>query len=85
MTSIHKAALADVPVLAVAVAVEVDPTKILAWLAAGFFAALAWFVQREWQRHEASHATIDARHEKHDARLRAVEEALRLAAREEKR
>lgn len=61
MTPIAKAALLDVPVLAVGVALEIDPTKVLAWVAAAFFAALAWFIQREWNRHEKAHDTIEAR------------------------
>lgn len=61
MTPIAKAALADVPVLAVAVAVEVDAAKVLAYVAGGFFAALSILLRREWNRHAAQHARTNAR------------------------
>lgn len=46
---------------AAAVALEIDPTTVLAWVAAGFFAVISWLVQREWARHEKAHETLDAR------------------------
>ena len=61
MTPIAKAALMDVPVLAVAVAVEVDAAKVLAYVAGGFFAALSVLLQREWKRHAQLHARTNAR------------------------
>ena len=76
MTPIAKAALLDAPVLALAVAVELDPAKVLAWVSGGFFLLLSFFIQREWARHETSHATIEARHVAHDNRLAALERTL---------
>lgn len=76
MTPVAKAALLDVPVLAVGVALEIDPTKVLAWVAAAFFAALAWFIQREWNRHEKAHDVIDARHHADRERFQHIEARL---------
>lgn len=83
MTPIGRAAVAGEIALAVAVAVEVDPTKVLAWVAAAFFAALAWFVQREWNRHELRHDATDAKQAAHAEDLRQIKEQLRAMAREE--
>lgn len=67
MTPVAKAAAMDVPVLLAAVAIQLDPTEVLAWVAGGFFALLAFFVQREWSAH-------DKRHESTDARVKALED-----------
>lgn len=40
------------------VALEVNPAEVLAWVAGGFFMAIAWLVQREWKRHVRQHARI---------------------------
>ena len=61
MTLFGRAALLDLPVLAVAVAVEVDAAKVLAYVAGGFFAALSLLLQREWKRHAALHIRTNAR------------------------
>jgi len=47
--------------LAEAVQIDIDPTTVLAWIAAAFFAVISWLVQREWSRHEKAHETLDAR------------------------
>ena len=38
------------PVLAAAVAIEIDPTRILSWAAGAALAVVVWFAQREWGR-----------------------------------
>lgn len=62
--------------LAEAVQIDIDPTTVLAWIAAAFFAVISWLVQREWSRHEKAHETLDVR-------LTAVEK--RAASREDDR
>jgi hypothetical protein len=73
MTLIQKAAALDVPVLLAAVAIEIDPTRVLAWVAGGFFALLALLVQREWARHDQTHATVDLRLMQVEARIAKIE------------
>lgn len=67
MTPIAKAAIADVPVLLGTVAIQLDPTEVLAWVAAAFFGLLAFFVQREWAAHDRKHEAVEAR-------LKAIED-----------
>jgi len=52
VTPVGKALLAEATGAAIGavVALEIDPTRVLAWAAMGAVAVIAWFAQREWGR-----------------------------------
>lgn len=66
MTPFAKAAVAEVPVLAVGVVLDVDPTKVLWGVVVVFGGALTVLLRREWRR-------LQARLKRHNERLNALE------------
>ena len=50
MTPFDKAALAEAPVLAVGVVLDIDPTKVAWWIVTAFGFLLTFLLRREWRR-----------------------------------